>query len=588
MKGLLASLLLFFAISSICAEPPQNLRAAAISDDGFTLRWDAMDAVDGYDVEVWKLEDRFFTNFDSSLDLPAGWSISGTNTSIVDYTLAPSYTFSPNHAFRLYNPESSNDLSSVYLQIPISDAVHAADDLLVISYWIRVYKHSNNTNYGFKILTGSHHADDDEIGSYEVYAFVGDNSAFNTEYKQFSFPFATTGVSYLKLSYSYWHYGYSLIDDISIKAVDWDTSTQEYAQTVNYHACRINGLDQQSSYLYRVKPLGGEFSPWLIVSTLADNPAYGAGTAFAGYPAQIDLTAADIPQSISILPSAVEDADYQVQLSGEGNSFSYTISIDDANALAGTYTIQHPGHRSQNTSVAGAENPLIATESGTTTITISTPSRSAELVISLDLDVDTLPVELSYFQAQSISARSCRLDWRTESESNLLGYRVLRGADASPDMAELLSPLIPAQNSSQPRSYSFLDNSPDYPAYYYLMSLGLDGIEQISEPIFVDFQNPEQQLMDPNQNGFSIYPNPFNQKAILQLSLAWEQEIGLKLYDAKGRLLRSEALGRYPAGAHQIPFLATDNRGASLASGAYLIEVTFQNESLLGKIMLSK
>ena len=586
MKGLLASLLLFFAISSICAEPPQNLRAAAISDDGFTLRWDAMDAVDGYDVEVWKLEDRFFTNFDSSLNLPAGWSMSGKYTEIVNYTSVPSCAFSPNHAFRLYKPGTNEGLSDVFLKIPISDVSNNTDDLLVVSYWVRA--HETDGYFSFKLLTSSHDADDVEIDGYELYAHYGQLPAFRTEYKQFSFPFESNSTSYLKLSYETRTHGYSLIDDISIKAVDWDTSTQEYAQTVNYHACRINGLDQQSSYLYRVKPLGGEFSPWLIVSTLADDPAYGAGTAFAGYPAQIDLTAADIPQSISILPSAVEDADYQVQLSGEGNSFSYTISIEDANALAGTYTIQHPGHRSQNTSVAGAENPLIATESGTTTITISTPSRSAELVISLDLDVDTLPVELSYFQAQSISARSCRLDWRTESESNLLGYRVLRGADASPDMAELLSPLIPAQNSSQPRSYSFLDNSPDYPAYYYLMSLGLDGIEQISEPIFVDFQNPEQQLMDPNQNGFSIYPNPFNQKAILQLSLAWEQEIGLKLYDAKGRLLRSEALGRYPAGAHQIPFLATDNRGASLASGAYLIEVTFQNESLLGKIMLSK
>lgn len=583
MKRLFVSLLLLFIIMALYAEVPQNVRATAISDDGFTLRWDSMNGVESYDIEVLKLEDRFFTNFDSTTALPDGWNMDGSYTEVIDFSNFPTYVFSPYHVFRLYNSVNS------CLKIPLSSVTNNTDDIVILSYWVRTYE--TNNGFSFKLLTSICNENDEKLQGYELWAHTGDTSAFRTEYKFFSFPFETIDASYLKLSYSEFPRGQaSFIDDVSIKAVDWETSTKVFAWTSNFHLCRINNIEPGTSYIARVKQssVGWETSSWVMVTTHAEDPAYGASTAAAGTPAYIELSAADIPQSISILPSGVSEADYQVQLSGESNSFTYTITTDDASALCGSYTIRHPGHRSENVVVSGAESAQIISSNDCTNITISSLTRNVALSISMDLDADTLPVVLKYFYAHSISAGTCRLDWRAESESNLLGYYVLRSADASLDGAEQVSPLIPAVNSSQPHSYSYTDKSPRYPANYFLLSLHMDGSEHYSDPVFVDYHGQEQHYSDVYQNGFTIYPNPFNQKTNLMLVSEEEQDIHICLYDVRGRLVSSKDLGVFVEGVHHIPFFATDSRGRSLPSGAYLLEVKFHDETILGKIMLSK
>nr|HPI25876.1 hypothetical protein [Candidatus Cloacimonadota bacterium] len=73
---------LSFVIAFLCVSfghalltVPQNVRAAAIGDDAFTLRWDAVPDAESYDVEVKEAVQSLVIDedFEGLEDIPAGW-----------------------------------------------------------------------------------------------------------------------------------------------------------------------------------------------------------------------------------------------------------------------------------------------------------------------------------------------------------------------------------------------------------------------------------------------------------------------------------------------------------------------------------
>ncbi|MDX9977918.1 MAG: hypothetical protein RBS16_07800, partial [Candidatus Cloacimonadales bacterium] len=79
----------------------------------------------------------------------------------------------------------------------------------------------------------------------------------------------------------------------------------------------------------------------------------------------------------------------------------------------------------------------------------------------------TLPVTLSAFYADASSTNNVLLKWVAETETSLLGYKVLRSADNSVVNARYVSSLIPAKNQSTQVEYSFTDNDLYNQRYYY-------------------------------------------------------------------------------------------------------------------------
>jgi len=104
----------------------------------------------------------------------------------------------------------------------------------------------------------------------------------------------------------------------------------------------------------------------------------------------------------------------------------------------------------------------------------------------LNLDKGCCPtvIELTYFAAEP-GNDTVQLVWKTETETENVGFNVLRGATRDGEYSKINAALIPAQgDSTQGATYDFSDNAvKNGKAYYY-------------------------KLEDIDQNGSSTYHGP--------------------------------------------------------------------------------
>ena len=89
------------------------------------------------------------------------------------------------------------------------------------------------------------------------------------------------------------------------------------------------------------------------------------------------------------------------------------------------------------------------------------------------------------------------------------------------------------------------------------------------------------------------YPNPFNPETWIPYQLAIDTEVTLSIYDMKGRLIRSLALGHKPAGVYQSRSRAAywDGRnelGEPVASGVYFYTLTAGDFTATQKMLIRK
>jgi hypothetical protein len=84
------------------------------------------------------------------------------------------------------------------------------------------------------------------------------------------------------------------------------------------------------------------------------------------------------------------------------------------------------------------------------------------------------------------------------------------------------------------------------------------------------------------------YPNPFNPQTVISFSLPMSQDVTLKVYSTRGRLVRTLVAGHQPAGLHHSVWDGTNERGQGVASGVYYYRLDTENEHLTGKMLLTK
>ncbi|MCD4690067.1 DNRLRE domain-containing protein [bacterium] len=93
---------------------------------------------------------------------------------------------------------------------------------------------------------------------------------------------------------------------------------------------------------------------------------------------------------------------------------------------------------------------------------------------------------------------------------------------------------------------------------------------------------------DPSSSGLGCAPNPFNPLTTLSYTLAVGSEIQLRLYDIRGRLVRSLVSGHMPAGRHEVQWDGRDENGAVLPSGCYMAMLETDEDCLRIKLSLVK
>ncbi len=565
--------ILFICLSSLYAlAVPENVRATAIGHDAFTLRWDAVDEAESYAVELLKATQDYSVDegFEGLSNFPAGWA--NYDSSIKNYPM-------------LAHNESSYlcaiSQNEGYVRLP------ELSEPCLLRFWSRCS--SNTSSFTLRIQES---VDNENWTDLVVLkAISGGIGEITPEYKEFNIPINVVGGS-SKFVRFYKSAGLqaAFLDDVKLQL----TNAIPCSQMPEYPAIRITNMEQSSEYLYRVRAIAedqeGTFSDWKFASTNAMEDNSSTGSAINGVPAEIVLTTpgAFSVQRINIAPSSVDDADYLASVTQSLSSYTYSIQCEDNTALNAEYTISHPGFTANEVYTNTGSLDSFSFEPGVSTLRVSGIAAKGELTITLNLEEDTLPVTLSYFNVFIVNPTTCRIDWTSQSESGTLGYRILRGKSDQLSEAMTVSSLIEAQNSSSTQHYSYLDPNPEYSPYYWLVAVNMDTSEDIYGPRRVDIPSNATSIDLDYRDELVVFPNPMSHEATLQITTQHEQYADLRVYNMRGQLVREDALGTLGKGKHCLPFDCRDRDGKALPSGVYLLELRYPQGLLQSKFVITE
>lgn len=84
------------------------------------------------------------------------------------------------------------------------------------------------------------------------------------------------------------------------------------------------------------------------------------------------------------------------------------------------------------------------------------------------------------------------------------------------------------------------------------------------------------------------HPNPFNPSTTIRFSLAQSGQASLKIYDVRGRMIRSLVDGALPAGDHELRWDGRTQDGSPAASGVYFMRLAAPGFSQQAKMVLAR
>ena len=215
---------------------------------------------------------------------------------------------------------------------------------------------------------------------------------------------------------------------------------------------------------------------------------------------------------------------------------------------------------------------------------VATPGALNTNQISGDV---SLPVQLSSFTATAGDSKVI-LRWITESETDNVGFEIVRAADKNGEY-QLISSYINNDalkgqlNSSTRSVYTFTDRlvRNDLTYWYKLVDVSLNGERAYHGPISVTpcEMNNEVIHIDPgilpeNFNLYQNYPNPFNPNTIIQFDIpsltapiaTWAT---LAVYNGIGQLVKVLHQGEIEAGRYQVEWDGSNEIGANVPNGVY-------------------
>ena len=225
------------------------------------------------------------------------------------------------------------------------------------------------------------------------------------------------------------------------------------------------------------------------------------------------------------------------------------------------------------------------------TLTLASDTNFSQLKVGKS-DGGTLPVELSSFTAVISATNYVQLQWVTQSETNVSGYRLYRGSDLDLSTAVMLNAFIEATNTSQMQVYVYWDEevweSGTY--YYWLQNLDFDGSSAFHGPISitVNLNDSGSPVIPVIQGISSIYPNPFNPNTAVRFGIVRPGNVKVAVYNTRGQIVRELFEGFRDQGTHTLQWDGTDANGSALPSGMYVIRMTSGTQVYQRKAILMK
>ncbi len=96
--------------------------------------------------------------------------------------------------------------------------------------------------------------------------------------------------------------------------------------------------------------------------------------------------------------------------------------------------------------------------------------------------------------------------------------------------------------------------------------------------------------VEPGAGAFTMsnHPNPFNPSTTISFTLPEAGQVALRVFDVRGRLVRTLADGSFEAGTHSVEWNATDGSGRRVASGIYFYRLISDGLDRTQKMILMK
>ncbi len=213
-----------------------------------------------------------------------------------------------------------------------------------------------------------------------------------------------------------------------------------------------------------------------------------------------------------------------------------------------------------------------------------------------DFGDNTLPVTLTSFTSSitytNFGQAAVAIQWKTEAESGLIGYNILRGESSLLDSAVRANQgIVSANNSLIGNNYSYVDEQVELHKtyYYWLESVELSNENETFGPISIKVENNNSNsVVIPYKTTLrSVYPNPFNPTATVSFYVKNTDRINIKVFNVKGQLIREISNEIYQPGFHKLTWNGKDRNGNDCASGIYFfrMETNTVNQMIKGVLM---
>ena len=181
--------------------------------------------------------------------------------------------------------------------------------------------------------------------------------------------------------------------------------------------------------------------------------------------------------------------------------------------------------------------------------------------VQVNPEETVLPVELIAFEA-NVRESVIVLAWATASETDNAGFEV---EQMDPGGTFHTIGFVDGHGTtSLPREYAFnVDVSPGRHAFR-LKQVDFDGTYEYSAIVEATVELPGTHVLG------AVYPNPFHQQAIVELTVARRQQVRIDLFNALGRHVR--VIHEGPIGANVRRSFSID--GDDLPAGSYFVSAT--------------
>jgi len=192
-----------------------------------------------------------------------------------------------------------------------------------------------------------------------------------------------------------------------------------------------------------------------------------------------------------------------------------------------------------------------------------------------------VPVVLVSFSASADGRNGVKLEWRTSSESQNLGFNVLRSTVRNGSYTKLNRELIPPQRAGE---YVFVDT--DIAAggryFYKLEDVDANGNVTTHGPIQIEAALPTEFALSQN------FPNPFNPSTNIQYQLPRPAQVRLVIYNALGQFVKQLVHREQSAGFHTVVWDGRDHHGHAVPSGVYHYRLEADGVVMTKKMVLAK